>query len=178
MKKVIYAVFFLVFVYLFLCFIGPSTTHIHREIRMQVPVSVVMERLYDLKFFQEKWSPWTEKDPTMKVTYRGEMGIKGSSLAWESNNENVGKGSMTYRYTNRDTVMMNLHFDDFGDSKLYHLVQKNGNGTRVSWNMLSENGFFSRAFLLFMDLDAMVGPDFEKGLRKLKMELEREQASA
>lgn len=178
MKKVIFGCFILIFVYLILCFAGPSTTHIHREISINVPASTVFEKLIDLEFFQEKWSPWTEKDPSMKVTYRGEKGVKGSSLSWESKNENVGKGSMTYRYTSKDTVMMNLHFDDFGDSQIFHIVQKNKNGVRISWNMRSENSFFSRAFLLFMNLDAMVGPDFEKGLNKLKKELEQGQVES
>lgn len=166
-------------VFLILCFLGPSTTHIHREIQINRSVATLMDTLYDFKFFQEKWSPWTEKDPTMKVTYRGEIGVKGSSISWESKHEEVGKGSMTYLYTSKDTVMMNLHFDDFGDSKLYFLVRKESpTAVTVSWNMFSENSFFTRAFLLFMDLDKLVGSDFEKGLKKLKSALETEKSAS
>lgn len=174
MKKLIYGLVGLFLVFLILCFIGPSTTHIHREIQINRSVATLMDTLYDFKFFQEKWSPWTAKDPSMKVEYRGEIGVKGSSLAWESKHEEVGKGSMTYRYTSKDTVMMNLHFDDFGDSKLYFLVrEETPTSATVSWNMFSENSFFTRAFLLFMNMDKLVGSDFEKGLKTLKSELEK-----
>ena len=43
-----------------------------------------------------------------------------------------------------------------------------GDGTVVTWTMSGENGFLSKAFCLFMDMDKTVGGDFEKGLANLK----------
>ncbi|MFN7135198.1 MAG: DnaJ domain-containing protein, partial [Myxococcales bacterium] len=38
-----------------------------------------------------------------------------------------------------------------------------GEGTRVTWSMTGENNFVSKVFGCFVDMDAMIGKDFEKG---------------
>ena len=38
----------------------------------------------------------------------------------------------------------------------------------VTWNMAGENNFLAKAFHLFMNIDKLVGGDFEKGLSKMK----------
>jgi len=43
-----------------------------------------------------------------------------------------------------------------------------GDGTTVTWSMTGKNNFVSKAFCLFMDMDKMVGGDFEKGLAAMK----------
>ncbi len=44
--------------------------------------------------------------------------------------------------------------------------------TLVTWSMSGENGFFAKAFRLFMDMDKMVGGGFEKGLAQMKAVVE------
>ena len=172
MKKILYVLLGLVAVYLILCIVGPSKARIERSIDINASAEMVKAKIADLNFFHEKWSPWTEKDPSMKVTYTGETGQPGNKMAWESDKKEVGKGSMTYNYSSGDTVMFTLHFDDYGDSKVYHTVTPNANGSKVSWVMESVTPFPMRAMMLFMNMDAMVGPDFEKGLTKLKSAME------
>ncbi len=41
-------------------------------------------------------------------------------------------------------------------------------GTKVTWSMTGEHDFIGKLFAVFMDMDKMVGPDFEKGLTSLK----------
>ena len=43
-----------------------------------------------------------------------------------------------------------------------------GDRTRVTWTMSGTNTLMEKLFCLFMDLDKMVGGDFEKGLAALK----------
>jgi len=40
--------------------------------------------------------------------------------------------------------------------------------TLVTWTMTGRNNFMSKAFCLFMNMDKMVGGDFEKGLANMK----------
>ena len=40
-------------------------------------------------------------------------------------------------------------------------------GTRVNWSMKGGNGFLGKAMSLAMDMDALVGKDFEQGLANL-----------
>ena len=43
-----------------------------------------------------------------------------------------------------------------------------GDQTVVTWSMAGKNNFMARAFCMFMDMDKMVGGDFEKGLAAMK----------
>ena len=43
-----------------------------------------------------------------------------------------------------------------------------GNQTVVTWSMSGTNNFMAKAFGLFMNMDKLVGGDFEKGLTQLK----------
>ena len=174
MKKILYVFLGLVALYLILCVFGPDRIKVERSIEINAPADLIKTKLADYHFFQEKWSPWTEKDPSMKTTYTGESGKEGHSVAWESAVKEVGKGSMTYKGTNGDTVLHSLHFDGHqSDAHIYHIVSTNGTSTKVTWLMADPTPFMFRAMMLFINIDKMVGPDFEKGLSKLKLAMER-----
>ncbi len=44
----------------------------------------------------------------------------------------------------------------------------NGNQTTVTWSMTGEKNFIAKAFHLFVNMDKMIGGDFEKGLAQMK----------
>ena len=173
MKKILYVVIGLFVIYLILCMVGPSSIKVERSTEINAAADAIRTKIVDLKFFHESWSPWTEKDPGMKVTYSGEPGKEGSSMSWESEKKEVGKGSMTYKYTHNDTVMQSLYFEGQGEAQVYHVVSSEGDTkSKVTWIMQNKVPFFLRAIMLFMNMDKMVGPDFEKGLSKLKTTIE------
>ncbi len=172
MKKILYIIIGLIAVYLILCIFGSSSMKVERSTEINAPADMIRSKITDLKFFYESWSPWTEKDPAMKVTYTGEPGKEGSSMAWESDKKEVGIGSMTYKYTHGDTVMQALYFKGQGEAQVYHVVSANGAGSKVTWIMQNKIPFVMRGMMLFMNIDKMVGPDFEKGLAKLKTAIE------
>lgn len=173
MKKVLYVVLGLVAIYFILCLFGPSSVKVERAININAPIELVQKQLADLKFFHDSWSPWTEKDSAMKTTYTGEMGQPGSTYAWESDKEDVGKGMMIYDKTVNDSVLQTLRFDGMGDAKVYFITKTENNGTNVTWGMVFDIGFFGRGPMLFMNFEKQIGPDYEKGLAKLKPALEQ-----
>jgi effector-binding domain-containing protein len=172
MKKILYILISLVAIYLILCLFGPSTMKVERSIEIKASAEIIKSKITDLKFFNETWSPWTEKDPGMNVTYTGDMGKVGSSMSWVSEKEEVGKGSMTFKGIHGDTIVESLFFEGQGEAHVYHIVSPNINGSTVSWIMQNDVPFAFRAIMLFMNIDKMVGPDFEKGLAKLKVAME------
>lgn len=174
MKKILYVLVGLVAVYLILCIAGPSTIKVERSIDIKTSsVENLQHKLADLKFFHDKWSPWTRRDPNMKTTYSGVCCEPGSSYSWESEKDSVGKGIMTFNKFNTDSVLMTLNFDNTGDTKVYYVTKDNANGTiNVNWGMVFDIGFFGRAPMLFMNMDKMIGPDYETGLANLKKEIE------
>jgi len=48
-------------------------------------------------------------------------------------------------------------------------VKQGGDGTtRVSWAMTGKNGMMGKAFSMVVDMDKMVGAEFENGMANLK----------
>lgn len=173
MKKVLYVIIGLVAIYLILCLFGPSSIKVERSVDINAPKELVQKQLSDFKFFHDAWSPWTEKDPAMKTTYTGEAGQPGSTYAWESDKSDVGKGSMTYNKTVNDSILQTLRFEGMGDTRVYFITTSENTITHVTWGMVFDIGFFGRGPMLFMNMDKQIGPDYEKGLAKLKPALEQ-----
>jgi hypothetical protein len=46
-------------------------------------------------------------------------------------------------------------------------------GTRVTWAMDGRNTFVTKAFHMVMDIDKLVGKDFERGLAAMKTKAEK-----
>ncbi|MGZ3884877.1 MAG: SRPBCC family protein [Bacteroidia bacterium] len=172
MKKVLYVILTVLILYFVLCLVGPSDAKAERSISVNAPAEAVKAALVDNKIFHEKWSPWTEKDPGMKVSYEGTAGQPGQKMSWESDKKEVGKGSMTIEAITADSVIQKLNFDGRGDARIYFVAKGESNTTNVTWGMEMKTPFMMRAMMLFMNMDKMIGPDFEKGLGKLKTYVE------
>lgn len=173
LKKIIYVLAGLFAIYILLCLMGPKRVQVERSILINAPSEMIKPKLADFKFFQEQWSPWTEKDPAMKINFEGQTGMPGSKYSWEGNKE-VGTGSMELVAIKGDSVLQKIIFTaphpSGGD--VYLLTTPNGKATTVSWGMRFEVPFMSRAFMLFMNMNKLIGDDYDKGLEKLKTVIE------
>jgi hypothetical protein len=118
----------------------------------------------------EAWSPWEEMDPAMEKTYMGPDSGPGARYAW-SGNRKVGEGSMVItEATEPSLVHIDLEFlKPFrASNKTTFSLTPAGDATRVSWTMTGAKTLFTRIMGIFKSMDAMVGPDFERGLANLK----------
>jgi carbon monoxide dehydrogenase subunit G len=172
MKKVLYVILGIALVYLVCCLMGPSVIKVERSATINAPADAVKSQIVDYSVFN-KWSPWAEKDPNMKLTIEGTPGTVGHKYAWEGNKE-VGKGTMTLTKVDGDLVTEDLNFDGRGVSNVSFAFKPEGAGTNVTWGMDMNIGFFGRGMMMFMKgkMDKMLGGDFEKGLAKLKTQAE------
>lgn len=171
MKKVLYVIIGILVLYLVLALFGPKQIKVERQVSINKPAQLVKEKLGDFKFFHDSWSPWTEKDPSMQTTYEGTPGVVGHRYTW-TGNKDVGSGAMELVGFMGDTIMDKLTFKGEGDSKAYYILKDNNASTDVTWGMMFDVGFMGRPVMLFMNMDKMLGADYEKGLAKLKSSLE------
>lgn len=118
-----------------------------------------------------EWSPWVEMDPNMETTYTGASGAAGSTYSW-SGNRKVGQGNMTITEVEANKrVAIDLNFlKPFKSQNVTEvMLDSDGTGTKVTWRMTGPKTFMVKVMGLFgKSMDKMVGPDFEKGLAKLK----------
>lgn len=146
----------------------PNTAHVERSIVIDAPPATVFTVLNGFRQFH-RWSPWQEADPNMQMVYEGpETGV-GAKQSWSGNAE-VGSGSQEilesepYR-----RILIRLRFGGFeGDFLASYTLEPGNGGTRLTWGLDADykHSIMGRYFGLFSD--SMLGPDYERGLAKLK----------
>lgn len=161
----------------------PDTFHLERSAQVSAPPEVAFALVND---FHEwgKWSPWEKLDPNMKRSYDGPAEGTGAIYSWAGNDQ-AGEGRMTIQDSKvGERVGIKLEFlKPFAatNETTFTFTPAEG-GTRVTWAMDGKNDFMSKAMQMFMDMDSMVGKDFEKGLASLdaaaKTEAEEQKAPA
>jgi Polyketide cyclase / dehydrase and lipid transport len=147
----------------------PDTFRVQRSIAIAAPADVVFPYLNDFHRWGE-FSPWDKLDPAMKRTYEGAQVGVGASYHWVGNDE-VGEGRMTITESKpNEKVAIKLEFiKPFAATNLTDFtLLPAAEGVSLSWAMSGENNFMSKAFSLFMNMDSMIGKDFEAGLASLK----------
>jgi hypothetical protein len=73
-----------------------------------------------------------------------------------------------------DLISMRLVFVKpfHGTSLAEFTFKPEGDHTIVTWSMAGQNNFMAKAVHLFMDMDKMIGGNFEKGLAQMKAVVE------
>lgn len=146
----------------------PSEFTIQRTRTLAAPPEVVHAYVNDFHKWAE-WSPWEKIDPGMRREYEGAQAGPGASYHWVGNDE-VGEGRMTITAsTPPDSVTIRLEFmKPFpATNTAEFFIVAGGLGTDVTWAMSGRNNFVAKAFGLVMNMDKMVGTQFEKGLADL-----------
>jgi hypothetical protein len=169
LKKIVAVLVAVVFLSAIFVTTRPAEYKVERSLVMNAPVSDVFQRVVIFRKWNS-WSPWARIDPAMKVEYSGPKGGVGSTYSWKGNDK-VGEGRMTMTGALKDQLIeIDLKFIKPWEqtSKIRFTFQPEGPGTRVTWSMIGERDFIGKLFGLFMDMDKMVGPDFEKGLQALR----------
>jgi len=122
----------------------------------------------------EAWSPWAKGDPAMKKAYEGAPAGTGAISTWAGNSE-VGEGRTTI-VESRPNELIRITLEMFKPFAATNTVEftfmSEGNQTVVTWSMVGKSNFIAKAVHLFMNIDKMVGGDFEKGLAQMKSVVE------
>jgi len=157
----------------------PDTFRVERSQTIAAPPEVVFDILAD--FRQGKnWSPWDKLDPQMKQTFSGPDTGVGATYSWEGNDE-VGKGKQKIIAADRPSkIVTDLHFIEPFEARnqAEYLIQSNAEGSEVTWAISGPQPYLSKVMCVFMDMDAMIGKDFESGLLSLKTLAEKTAADA
>jgi hypothetical protein len=117
----------------------------------------------------ERWSPWMQEDPGVKITYGEKESGVGASYSWESRNRNVGKGHMTLTESKPDQyIATSIDFMKMGIAKGYFRFDPVAGGTLLTWGMVCDMGHHPLKKVMGLMMDRWVGNDFEKGLENIK----------
>jgi uncharacterized protein YndB with AHSA1/START domain len=152
----------------------PDTFRIQREASIKAPPEKIFALINDFNRWGA-WSPWEKKDPAMKRTFGATTSGKGAVYAWEGNKD-VGQGRMQIAESVPSSkVALNLDF--VKPFEAHNLVvftlEPKGDATNVTWAMQGHTPYFAKIIHVFVNMDKMVGKDFEAGLANLKAAAEQ-----
>jgi len=121
------------------------------------------------------WSPWEKLDPAMQRTHGGPAQGEGATYAWLGNSK-VGEGRMeVLKSTPSSKVDIKLDFiKPFeGHNITEFTLQPQGDSTQVTWVMHGPAPYISKLMGIFVNMDSMIGKDFEAGLANMKAAAEK-----
>ncbi|MBV8393989.1 MAG: SRPBCC family protein [Alphaproteobacteria bacterium] len=152
----------------------PDSFTVKRSIAIKAPPDKVFPLLEDFHRWAV-WSPWEKKDPAMQRTFGGATSGKGATYAW-SGDKNVGQGSMEILEAMPSSKVV-IKLDFYKPFEAHNMAEftltPTAEGTNVLWSMYGPSPLIAKVMGLFMDMDKMVGPDFEAGLAAMKAAAEK-----
>lgn len=169
LKKILLGIVAVLVVFAIVVAFQPSAFRVQRTAKISAPPAAVFSEVNDFHRWNA-WSPWAKLDPEMKQTHEGAPAGKGAVYSWVGNSQ-VGEGRMTITESRpNELILIQLDFiKPFAATNITEFAFKpEGNQTAVTWTMTGEKNYISKAVCMFMNMDKMVGGDFEKGLAGLK----------
>ena len=170
LRKILIGIAALIVLFIAVVAMQPADFKVVRSATVSAPAAIVFAQVNDFHKWNA-WSPWAKLDPAMKQAFEGPESGAGAVYSWEGNNE-VGAGRMTLTESRpSEFVRIKLEFlKPFAavNTTEFSFAPQGSDATSVTWSMEGKNNFISKAFCLFMNMDKMVGGDFEKGLAQMK----------
>lgn len=154
----------------------PKEMALQKEETINAPMEVVWENINSFQK-SDKWSPWYDIDPDMKVEFQGEEGTVGSSFTWSGNDQvQSGKQIITAIDAQNHTIESKVeHNWGVGVNKMW--LEDAGDGqTKIVTSYNEVMGIPGNLFGAIMGAEDMMGDIFAKGLGKLKTIAEEQAA--
>lgn len=152
---------------------------VKRSILVSKPVDEVFNYIKLLKN-QDHYNKWVMMDPYMKKTFAGVDGTSGFVYAWDGNRK-AGAGEQEIkRIEDGKQIEMEVRFiRPFKGLAHARLETGSVDGrdpgpqvTHVNWTFTSFMKYPANVFLLFMNVEKLLGGDMETSLTNLKTVLE------
>ena len=147
----------------------PDRFSVQRATTVRAPAEKIFPLINDFRRWGS-WSPYEHKDPVMKRSFSGAASGKGAVYAWDGN-KNVGSGRMEILDATAPAKIV-IKLDFFtpfeGHNTAEFTMLPQGDGTNLTWLMHGPAPFMAKIMHVFMNIDRMVGKDFEIGLANLK----------
>jgi hypothetical protein len=167
-KKILLGLVGVIVIFLFAVAIQPADFRYERSAALSASPAALFAQVNDHHKFAV-WNPFLKLDPNVKNTYSGPNEGVGAVCSWDGNSD-IGAGSSTIIESKPgELVRMRMDWKRpmAATSTVDFTFVPQGDKTVVTWAMYGKNSFICKAISMFMDMDKMVGPEFEKGLADL-----------
>jgi hypothetical protein len=167
-KKILHGLAALIVILLIVAATRPADFRVERSATLSASPAALFEHVNNHRKFTV-WNPFMKLDPNVKNTYSGPESGVGAVCSWDGNSD-IGAGSCTI-IESKPTELVRCRMDwkrpMEATSTVDFTFEAQGDKTVVTWAMYGKNNFICKVVSLFMDMDKMCGPQFEKGLASL-----------
>ena len=170
-KALSIAFFVLILIVIIIGLFLPTNYSVNRSIMIDAKPAAIHEYVGDVKKWHE-WEPWTEDDPTIVVTPGEKTSGIGATQSW------VGKDGDGHLTLTSSSPARGIEYDLFFDNGKYEcksaiVYEPMEEGqTKVTWSMEGNMDKPMIGGYVALIMESMTGPKFERGLEKLKKQLE------
>ena len=148
----------------------PSEFYVEKSITINAPVEKVFEQVNNLKNW-EKWSPWGNEDPSLKINYGRPISGMDANYSWKG--DNVGEGSMRIiESIPNKSLKTSVDFGNRGRGKGIWSFSRRGNLVTVTAGFKGYAKNFPQKFFGLV-APRILGPQITKGLLEIKKLTER-----
>jgi uncharacterized protein YndB with AHSA1/START domain len=155
-----------------------NSFQVQRSLRINASADKVFPLINNMRGMN-RWNPFAEADPNIKITYTGPDSGKGARYEWTGNSK-VGQGSLEITDVtapSRVALKLDMWKPLEGHNNVVFTLAPSGDGTDgstiVTWAMNGERPYIGKVMGVICNMDRMVGGQFEKGLAKLKAIVEK-----
>ena len=151
----------------------PQDVLVMRSVLIKAPKEAVFEQMVKFRNWTN-WSPWYLMDTSMKMTFSGNDGQPGSGYQWKGQENKTGAGSMTNTGVSGTSMNFDIQFTAPREGKASAVLSAKDTAgmTRATWNFSMHVSFPFNAMDAFLNMDKMLGGDFEAGLATMKKYVE------
>jgi hypothetical protein len=153
----------------------PDSFRVQRSVGIKAPPAKIFPLIDDLKAWAG-WSPYEKKDPAMKRSFGPITVGKGATYEWQGNRD-VGQGHMEILDAiapNKVLIKLDFVKPFEAHNMAEFTLEPKGDTTLATWAIYGPSAFVTKVMGLFIDMDSMIGKDFEAGLADLKTAAERQ----
>lgn len=147
----------------------PDSFRVERSIDIDAPAEKIFPLINDYKNWGV-WSPYEKVDPAMHRTFSGAPSGKGSVYEW-TGNKNIGHGRMEIVEAVQPSKIV-IKLDFFSPFEAHNIAEftmrPQGGATSVTWAMHGPAPFMAKIIHTFINMDRMVGGQFQQGLTSMK----------
>lgn len=175
-KKIVLGLVILLVAFVGFVLTRESQFNYERSEVIAAPAERIFPYISDLKM-GEQWSPYEKMDPDMKKNFIGPDGQVGSVMEFEGNSD-VGAGKLEIlKLVPNEFVELKLTMTEpvHMENLIAYKLTPEQEGTRFSWSMYGDSGFFGKVMSVFVDCEKMVGEQFTAGIANLKAVVEAQQ---
>jgi polyketide cyclase/dehydrase/lipid transport protein len=169
LMKILIGIAVIVVVFVVVVALQPAEFRIARTTAISAPAEAVFAQVNDFHKWVA-WSPYERIDPALQRAYSGAPSGVGAIYEWVGNKD-VGEGRATIT-DSRPNELVRIQLDfrkPFPATNIAEFsLAPQGAQTAITWSMTGRKNFMFKAVGLFMNMDKMVGGQFEQGLAQLK----------